>query len=83
MALIITSMIPVCPGGAGLIGRQVVNILCDAGAYVKVVLLDKININEKAGHIYGDLTSFEFCKDVTKGMDFVFRVAGIKGSTYF
>jgi GDP-L-fucose synthase len=28
----------------------------------------------------GDLTSFEFCKDVTKGMDFVFHVAGIKGS---
>jgi GDP-L-fucose synthase len=67
-------------GGTGLIGRQIVNILCDTGAHVKVVSLDKININEKADHIYGDLTSFEFCKDITKGMDFVFHVAGIKGS---
>lgn len=67
-------------GGTGLIGRQIVNILCDTGAHVKVVSLDKININEKADHIYGDLTSFEFCKDITKGMNFVFHVAGIKGS---
>src|SRR3972149_7797906 len=67
-------------GGTGLIGRQIVDILCDAGANVKIVSLDRININGKAEHIYGDLTSFEFCKDVTKGMDFVFHVAGIKGS---
>lgn len=67
-------------GGTGLIGRQIVNILCDTSAHVKVVSLDKININEKADHIYGDLTSFEFCKDITKGMNFVFHVAGIKGS---
>lgn len=67
-------------GGTGLIGRQIVNILCDTGAHVKVVSLDKININEKADHIYGDLTSFEFCNDITKEMNFVFHVAGIKGS---
>lgn len=67
-------------GGTGLIGRQIVNILCDAGADVKTVSLDRININDKAEHIYGDLTSFEFCKDITKNMDFVFHVAGIKGS---
>lgn len=67
-------------GGTGLIGRQVVNILCDAGAYVKIVSLDRININDKAEHVYGDLTSFDFCKDITKDMDFVFHMAGIKGS---
>jgi len=67
-------------GGTGLIGRQVVNILCDAGAKVKIVSLDKIKVNDKAEHIYGDLTSFEFCKGITKNMDFVFHVAGIKGS---
>ncbi len=67
-------------GGTGLIGRQIVNILCDAGANVKVVSLDKINVNDNAEHIYGDLTDFAFCKDVTHGMDFVFHVAGIKGS---
>jgi len=67
-------------GGTGLIGRQVVDILCGAGAKVKIVSLDRITVNDKAEHVYGDLTSFEFCKEVTKGMDFVFHIAGIKGS---
>ena len=67
-------------GGTGLIGRQVVDLLCNAGAKVKIVSLDRIKVNDKAEHIYGDLTSFNFCKDVTKGMDFVFHLAGIKGS---
>jgi GDP-L-fucose synthase len=67
-------------GGTGLIGRQIVNILCTAGARVKVVSLDKINVDDRAEHVFGDLRSFEFCKDITKDMDFVFHVAGIKGS---
>jgi len=67
-------------GGTGLIGREVASILCNAGANVTIVSLDKINVNEKADHVLGDLTSFEFCKDVTKDMDFVFHIAGIKGS---
>ena len=32
-------------GGTGLIGRQVVKILADAGAKVKVVSLDKLNVD--------------------------------------
>jgi GDP-L-fucose synthase len=67
-------------GGTGLIGRQVVDILCNAGANVTIVSLDHININEKAKHIIGDLTNFDLCKEVTRGMDFVFHLAGIKGS---
>jgi GDP-L-fucose synthase len=67
-------------GGTGLIGRQVVDILCSAGARVKVVSLDKITVDKRAEHIYGDLTSFEFCKNSSKDMDFVFHIAGIKGS---
>lgn len=67
-------------GGTGLIGRQIVDILCQAGACVRIVSLDKIKINEKAEHIYGDLTNFEFCKNITSKMDFVFHTAGIKGS---
>jgi GDP-L-fucose synthase len=67
-------------GGTGLIGRQAVDILCNAGAKVRIVSLDKINVNDKAEHIHGDLTSFEFCKEITKDMDFVFHMAGIKGS---
>jgi len=67
-------------GGTGLIGRQVVDILCDANANVKIVSLDRINVDKRAEHILGDLTGFDFCKEVTKDMDFVFHLAGIKGS---
>ena len=67
-------------GGTGLIGRQVVDILCDAGARVKIVSLDNIKVNQKAEHVFGDLSRFEFCKNITRDMDFVFHVAGIKGS---
>ena len=64
-------------GGTGLIGRQVVDLLCGAGASVKIVSLDKINVNDKAEHVLGDLTSFDFCKNITENMDFVFHIAGI------
>ena len=67
-------------GGTGMIGRQIVDLLNQAGANVAVVSLDKININEKVNHIFGDLTNFELCKEVTRDMDFVFHIAGIKGS---
>lgn len=67
-------------GGTGLIGRQVVDILVDAGAKVRIVSLDKVNVNPKAAHVYGDLTDFAFCKEATRDMDYVFHIAGIKGS---
>lgn len=67
-------------GGTGLIGRQIVDILCSYDAYVKTVSLDKIKVNEKAEYIYGDLSNFEFCKEITKNIDFVFHIAGVKGS---
>ncbi len=67
-------------GGTGLIGRQIVNILCDAGANVKVVSLDQVNVDDRAEHVFGDLTDFSLCKELTGDMDFVFHVAGIKGS---
>ncbi|MFC1558616.1 NAD-dependent epimerase/dehydratase family protein [candidate division KSB1 bacterium] len=67
-------------GGTGLIGRQVVNLLSDAGANVKIVSLDSLNIDKKAEHIIGDLTDYNFCKEITKDMDFVFHMAGIKCS---
>ena len=67
-------------GGTGMIGRQVVDILCNAGANVKIVSLDKINVDSRAQHVFGDLTNFEFCREITKNVDFVFHLAGIKGS---
>src|SRR3989344_6898742 len=67
-------------GGTGLIGRQVVSILCDAGAKVTSVSLDDLELDDRAEYLKDDLTSFETCKRITKGVDFVFHLAGIKGS---
>jgi GDP-L-fucose synthase len=67
-------------GGTGLIGRQVVNMLCEVGAKVKIASLDTIEADERAEHIVGDLRSFKFCQDITRNMDFVFHLAGVKGS---
>lgn len=67
-------------GGTGMIGRQVVQILCEAGAHVRIVSLDKLTVHPLAEHVFGDLIDFKFCKTITKDMDYVFHVAGIKGS---
>ena len=67
-------------GGSGLIGRQVVKILCEADGNVTVASLDDIKVHPAAEHVFGDLTDFSFCKQITSDMDFVFHVAGIKGS---
>ncbi len=67
-------------GGTGLIGRQIVDLLCSVGANVVCISMDDLIINPKAKYIKGDLTHFEFCREIIKGMDFVFHVAGIKGS---
>ena len=70
----------VVTGGTGLIGRQVAELLCDAGAHVRVVSLDKITVDSRAQYVFGDLTDFSLCKELTKTVDFVFHIAGIKGS---
>lgn len=67
-------------GGTGMIGRQVVRILSEAGARVRSISLDRLTAVPSVDHLYGDLTDFNFCKSVTKGADFVFHLAGIKGS---
>lgn len=67
-------------GGTGLIGREIVKLLCGAGAKVRIVSLDRIKVHDQAEHLFGDLTDFAFCREVCRGMDFVFHVAGIKGS---
>lgn len=70
----------VVTGGTGMIGREVVRLLCDLGAKVTVVSLDKIIVDERAEHVLGDLCDFDFCKQVTKQQRYVLHVAGIKGS---
>ncbi len=67
-------------GGTGLIGREIVRVLCDAGASVRIVSLDRVTVDGRAKHVHGDLTDFALCKELTRDMEFVFHVAGIKGS---
>jgi GDP-L-fucose synthase len=63
-----------------MIGRSIVKILCDAGANVTSVSLDDIIVDKRANHLKSDLTLLDNCLDLTKGVDYVFHVAGIKGS---
>ena len=70
----------VVTGGTGLIGRAVVRRLCDAGARVRIVSLDKLVVDNHAEHILGDLADFVFCKSLLNGVDYVCHLAGIKGS---
>lgn len=67
-------------GGTGMIGREVVRLLCDAGARVRSVSLDALTLDDRAEYVHGDLREFSFCREVSRDMDFVFHVAGIKGS---
>ena len=67
-------------GGTGMIGRQIVRILCEAGAHVTSASLDRLAVQPNAQHVVADLTSLETCKALTRDVEFVFHVAGIKGS---
>lgn len=66
-------------GGTGMIGRSVVDLLRKTNCKITTVSLDKINL-KNTKHIIGDLTDFKFCKKITKNIDCVFHIAGIKGS---
>jgi GDP-L-fucose synthase len=67
-------------GGTGLIGRQVVNQLKVLGLEVTTVSLDSLSVPGADRHVEGDLTDFDFCMEITKNVDYVFHLAGIKGS---
>jgi len=67
-------------GGTGMIGREIVSLLSEIGVKVTIVSLDQISVHPVAEHIYGDLSDFGFCKEITSNMDYVFHIAGIKGS---
>ena len=68
-------------GGTGLIGRPLVEMLINAGAMVRVVSLDDSSrADPRAEFMRADLTRFDNCIEACKGMDFIFHLAGIKGS---
>jgi GDP-L-fucose synthase len=68
-------------GGTGLIGRPLVEQLIDAGAQVTIASLDDPSrAHPKAVFKKVDLTKFDNCMEVCKGIEDVFHLAGVKGS---
>ena len=69
-------------GGTGMVGRELVQLLLDRGAKVRVVSLDEpVDFFDEVEFLKKDLTNWHNCIDICTGMDYVFHVAGIKGST--
>jgi len=68
-------------GGGGMIGRSLVNLLLDKGARVTIAdLTTPSDLPEGVEHVQVDLRFFDNCLDICKGKDYVFHLAGIKGS---
>lgn len=68
-------------GGTGLIGRPLVERLLEQGAIVRVVSLDDPSRAPKGVEFRRtDLRQFDQCSRVCEGMEFVFHLAGVKGS---
>ena len=68
-------------GGTGLIGRPLVELLLQAGANVRVVSLDDESRCPKgAEFVRGNLMHWDFCQKAVKDIDYVFHLAGVKGS---
>jgi GDP-L-fucose synthase len=68
-------------GGTGMIGQPLVKKLIEYGANVRIASLDDKSLaHPKAEFIKADLTQFENCLQVSRDIDYVFHLAGIKGS---
>ncbi len=68
-------------GGTGLIGRPLVEMLLEAGARVSVVSLDDpAAAPDGVDFRRADLREFSECLSACDGMDYVFHLAGVKGS---
>jgi GDP-L-fucose synthase len=68
-------------GGSGMIGRSLVNLLLQRGAIVTIADLTKpVDLPEGVEFTQVDLRFFDNCLDICKGKDYVFHLAGVKGS---
>ena len=64
-----------------MVGRELVQLLLDRDAIVRVVSLDEpIDFFDEVEFIKKDLTNWHNCIDICTGMDYVFHVAGVKSS---
>ena len=69
-------------GGTGMIGIPLVKILLERDANVTVASMDedKQRMVNGAEYELADLTDINICEDLCQGQEFVFHLAGVKGS---
>ena len=68
-------------GGTGLIGMPLAQMLIDLKSIVTIVSLDKKpKLNGKFSFYRSDLREFKNCLTLCRNKDFVFHLAGVKGS---
>ncbi len=68
-------------GGTGMIGRPLVEMLLEQKARVRIASLDDASrADPRAEFMRVNLMHFDNCMKACKGMDFVFHLAGVKGS---
>ena len=68
-------------GGTGMIGVQLVKMLVESGAKVRIASLDDPSrAHPDVDFIRKDLTRIDNCREACKGMDFVFNLLGVKAS---
>jgi GDP-L-fucose synthase len=68
-------------GGTGMVGMSLCKMLLKKNAEVTLVSLDDVKVElENTVFIKKDLRDFKNCLDVCKNKDFVFHLAGVKGS---
>lgn len=69
-------------GGTGLVGRELVELLVKEGANVTSMSLDENNLDSEWGVTYlkSDLRELRNCYEACDGQDYVFHIAGVKGS---
>ena len=68
-------------GGAGMIGRQLVNLLIEKGAQVTVADLNEPNdLPSEVKFTKANLLYFDQCQNICQDQDYVFNLVGIKCS---
>lgn len=68
-------------GGTGMVGMSLCKMLLKKNAEITLVSLDDVKVElENTVFIKKDLRDFKNCLDVCKNKDFVFHLAGVKGS---
>jgi GDP-L-fucose synthase len=68
-------------GGGGMIGRSLINQLLNKECKIYIAdLTTPTDLPEGVEHLQVDLRFFDNCLDICKGMNYVFHLAGVKGS---